>query len=546
MPNTTRWLAMQINDFFRESDRVIDEAIREKDSDRLFAFIKEHVEAFPAPSRYIYEKIFEKETDICSRYTDFTLTALKTGAEASVPVEKHRQDHRRKQEEYPKKLNAYNLQKEAHEKDPLNHPEKPKEPDKIWPFYAEYYNKIIRAELKKKGIDLRGDWKTVIAEQGYLFIQDTKKANAVRSMMFDLAFALEWSVHDLQNILQKILLQSAFNPKNPVEAVYWYCLENKISYTEMRSAYLEYIETEAFRTKYDPGYVPSSAASRDTVQFESQLEQIFEKEKEDLFSYLWVLKYAGVSKTRRTPAAVYWENFRCFPKKVWMGDIPAARHSVSEEELRQLGILRKDEKIGEGASLNSLEEVFAAIMAENPERIRRGSEDDRIDNLIVKGKNRNKEPEVKEKPLPYSEDEYQAVLSLIMEKSRRNYFAVSKAKGEVLLPADTLKKIFGGLDYTGLVVENRKSGRAPLSRTDILATVFIGFFSDLFELYPERNNHRRDRLSLFRRLVNDDLAECGFYKLYPKSPFDMFIVLCFWQEDPLAYFMASWEAARNA
>ncbi len=565
MSNTTQWLTMKVDAFFRETDNEMERIYAEKNPQRLLNFIADYVEQFPTPARYIYEKIFEKHKDLHEHYTDYTLTALKPEAEATKWVEKCRKDHAQKEAEYPQKLETYRIQKEAYEKDPANYPNKPKMPDKIWPFYIEFYNnRIIAKALKEKGITLRTDWKGVIAEQGYLFMQgawkgneigetdgaekgepfvpDTRKANAVRSLMFDLAFALDWDEEVLRNMLRKLLLQADFNPKDPTEAVYWYCLANKISYSRMRSEYLDYIESDDFKEAYALGVPRNSGINRDTVSFETKLKGIIRKEKEELFCYLWVLKYTNICMTRKTPAEIYWENFRCFPKEVWTGTGGDAQETVTDADLRQLELLEPGESVEAGTDLASLEAIIDAIVRLNPEKPRKGSDDGNIDYLFAPSK-QNQEDGEAQKVFLYSEEEYQKILSLILEKSRKNYYADNK---EQLMSPDKLKTVFGNLDYVESKVKNRKSGKAALSRTDVIATKFISFFSDLFELYPDLDKKKRDRWSIFRELVNDDLEACGLYKFYPRSPFELFIILCFWQQDPFAYFMASWEASKRA
>lgn len=556
MADTTQWITMKVDEFFREIDDEMEKIYVEKNPQRLLQFISDYIEQFPTPARYIYEKIFEKDKDLRDNYTDYTLTTLKPGVEGTKSVEKCRKAHQKKEAEYPQKLETYKAEKEAYEKAPENHPRKPKAPDKVWPFYVAFYNdQIIATALKEKGIVIKSDWKKIIAEPGYQFMQgawkgigneeaddlekndafvpNVKKANTVRRMMFDLAFALDWNKDILSNMLKKLLLQADFNPKDPTEAVYWYCLANGISYSEMRSEYLDYIESDKFKEAYAVGFASHSDIRRDTTYFETKLEGILKKDKGELFFYIWFVKYANNSIARKTPSEIYWENFRCFPKKVWTGKLPKAQAVVTKTDINQLKLSESRKFEEDNETFSSLEDIIEAIILLNPEKARKGSEDEHIDYLVAGT----------HKVFLYSEEEYQKILSLILEKSRKNYFADNT---ETLLPPDKLKTVFGNLVYIGGNVENRKSGKTSLSRTDIIATKFISFFSDLFDMYPELNQKKRPKWSLFRKLVNEDLEACGFYQFYPRNPFELFIILCFWQEDPFAYFMASWEASQKA
>ena len=554
MADTTQWITMKVDEFFREIDDEMVKIYLEKNPQRLFQFIIDYIEQFPTPARYIYEKIFEKNEQLHKHYTDYTLTMLKPGAEAVKWVEKCRKAHQQKEEEYPQKLETYKAEKEAYEKAPENHPRKPKAPDIVWPFYVAFYNdQIIATALKEKGIAIKSDWKKIIAEPGYQFMQgawkgigneeaddlekndafvpNVKKANTVRTMMFNLAFALDWNKEILSNMLTKLLLQADVNPKDPMEAVYWYCLVNGISYCEMCSEYLDYIKSDEFKETYAVGFASHSGVRRDTVFFKTKLEEVLKMGKEVLFNYIWDLKYGNIYKDRKTPSEIYWENFRCFPKKVWTGKLSEAQAVVTKTDINQLELSESRKFEEDDETFTSLEDIIEAIILLNPEKARKGSEDEHIDYLVAGT----------HKVFLYSEEEYQKILSLILEKNRKNYFTDNT---ETLLPPDKLKIVFGNLVYSN--VENRKSGKTSLSRTDIIATKFISFFSDLFDMYPELNQKKRPKWSLFRKLVNEDLEACGFYQFYPRNPFELFIILCFWQEDPFAYFMASWEASKKA
>lgn len=135
-----------------------------------------------------------------------------------------------------------------------------------------------------------------------------------------------------------------------------------------------------------------------------------------------------------------------------------------------------------------------------------------------------------------TEEEYAIRFPDVWQKLRRNCY---ESNSDPLMDRETLKLLFSGIDYSKRGIENRKWGVVDMSRTEIIATQFIAHCTRGPAKNTPRSILRRD----FLEEVNEDLISSGLRKLYLRSPFELFIILCFLHEDPFCYFMASWEAA---
>jgi len=196
MGETTRTVILKVERFFQEAEKEIRKVYKSGDPMHYLSFLEYYIKHFPTPADFIYKGLYDKDSELSGRYQDYTLSKLKPGAEASVHVEKCREKH-------TKRVADYYAQKEADDRDPEN-TKRPNKPD--FNFTSYFYNGIIKKKLSKEEMVLP-DWHEKIAKQGYLFQLDSTEAATVRKIMFHLAFALEWDLDTLENILKKCLLR---------------------------------------------------------------------------------------------------------------------------------------------------------------------------------------------------------------------------------------------------------------------------------------------------------------------------------------------------
>lgn len=384
MTDNTRFAKYQLDMFFKSVDDSIEQALSTKDFECHSSFLNYYVRHFPTMGEMVYQHIFNS-TELCKYYADYTLQELLK--DGSAEVEKKRR-------EYPA--------------------------EKSRPFYIYYYHKYILKKVKpmievgmnpelKRFLD---HWQEKLETQGYVFQYNAKESATVRNIAFHLAFALEMDVKTLKDILVKCLLQQAFNPKNHLECIFWYCLDRRISYDCMRREYLDYYRSDTFDEAFR--YAPEKGITDiPTLILESDLQKMMKKRQVDFFRYLWRLKYTEnliVQKKetefgkvpnaralkRKTPGMVYWENLCCF---VDMEDSSTLSDPLTEEEyaVRFLEIWRK---------------------------------------LRSSCHERNQDP---------------------------------------LMDRQTLEELFGNIDYTKRGIENRKWNLVNVSRAEIIATQFLAY-----------------------------------------------------------------------
>ncbi len=383
MSDYTLFIKNQVDEFFKVAEADIEEIIKTTEVAKHNAFMKHYIQAFPTMGDYVYKHIF-RSNGLGKYYADYTLETP-VGDVGDAAVEKSRRSYKGGRGK---------------------------------PFYIHYYHKYILEKTKSmedNGIDpglksFLTHWPEKLEKQGYQFMRSAKESATARNIAFHLAFALEMDIVLLKNILLKCLLQQVFNPKNHKECIFWYCLDNKISYSQMCSDYLDYYNSDAFDEKYRDS-LEKGIANTPTLVLEADIRKMMAQSKESFLRYLWRLKYTEKQVAekqptefgkipgervlkRRTPSDVYWENITYF---------------VDEED---------------------------PSTVENP--------------LLV--------------------EEYEVRFPEIWEQRRRDCYEKNQ---DPLLDTDILKELFFGIDYSKRGIDNRKLNDVDPARTEILATQFI-------------------------------------------------------------------------
>ena len=317
MADNTRYARYQLNQFFQKMDDGIEQALSTRDFEFHNTFLNYYVQHFPTMGELFYQHIFNS-TQLRMHYADYTL---------QEPLGDGLEEVERKRREYPV--------------------------EKSRPFYVYWYHKYILKKVKpmmEAGINpelkrFLNNWQKKLEVQGYVFQHNAKESATVRNIAFHLAYALEADVMVLREILVKCLMQQVFNPKNHLECIFWYCLEHKIPYDQMRVDYLDYYRSDAFDEAYRNA-LEKGVVDTPTQILESDLKTVIKMSKEEFFRYLWRLKYtenliAKEEKTefgrtpdaralkRRTPSMIYWENLCCFAD---MEDSSTLSNPLTEEE----------------------------------------------------------------------------------------------------------------------------------------------------------------------------------------------------------------------
>ncbi|MBP3684095.1 MAG: hypothetical protein J6J12_03925 [Oscillospiraceae bacterium] len=537
-----------------EVDQKIEAAMEDTDPKALADFLKNYIDHYPTLGQALYQFLYRQNSELNNTYTDYTLTKRKDGKKSQIGS--YRLFYK---EKILAELDA--LQQEA---DGSADPE------------LEFCLRNWEEYRKKKGCQLGND------------------AHRVRNLLFCLAFALKMDTMTVSQILQKNLLMQSFNPKNPREAIYYYCLEKKISYQKMREEYLKVYNSEAFDAAMSKEYVNKS-----TSELDEELYQLTQLENGDFLAYLrhlkWLEKNAAKRNLQRTTLMnIFRDHFWNFPHKLYTAPEPITSEYLTKEELWGDLWPMIHTEVGDPAQYTEFTQIYQVICLEKEAREKERQEKKRLKReqqkkaqwekeLQEKGplteeelakehqkraaeekqkaekkaksqakrEEKRNDPEAQEKKEnEISEETYfRRILTSILNKSRINYYRA--ANQQELLPPDTLAQIFSGLDFTESIIISRTAGATPPERNELIAALFISYLNDdlsnpktyFKETWKEKNPRKRT-LEHLAQMVTSDLAEWGMMGFYERNPFELFLALCFRYEDPFAYFMASWESAR--
>ena len=477
MYSPTEIIQGRVAAYFDCVDRKIEHVLDFGSSSELSGFLQTYIREYPTLGDYIYEALFSRTPSLNGTYTDHTLSRLRSGEETGFSPRER----------------------------------------------AKYYNdKIIKPLLAKKQLTVRdcpvpamekfrSHWRGHLQEKGCSFIGRADGIANVRNTVFHLAFALDLEPESVSKVLTKCLLMQDFNPKDPVEVIYYWCLKYQIPYPQMLREYLDYYNSQAIDTDFR-GSGAAPIPEGNTFYIMENLESISRMEKPALMEYLWRLKISSPSRqSRKTPRQIYRECFDLFPEFLYTA--PGQNAPKLSSLLSALDYLVASEEFTRQKALKDGNELPADTRKKN-----------------FRG----------EKVL--SEKERRPLLVKILEINRRNYY---RANTLPLLPGEILQFLFEGIAYSEAIVRKRIYGEIPLTRKELLATMFLYYLADTVNQESEIGSKAKS-LDLFEEEASDNLFQCGMHTFYLRNPFDLFLALCFLQDDPLAYFMASWEAARLA
>lgn len=476
MSSPTGLIQLEVSKFFDSVDRQIENVMDAESSSRMSAFLQQYIRDYPTLGDYIYEEIFSRSPQLTAKYTDHTLSRLRSGEGPGMSPEA-------REEYYNEKI--------------------------IKPLLAErnISVKVCAApELKK----FRTSWRSHLKEKGYSFVGRSDGIASVRNTVFHLAFALNLDTDTVSRILTKCLLMQDFNPKDPVEAIYYWCLKHKVPYLQMQKEYMHYYSsTEINEDHAAKGLSPLPEGN--TFYLTETLASIPKMQRPAFLEYLWRLKIsADAGLHRKSPRQIYRECFSGFPEFVF------TTPKAPRPEYASLQAMLDDLVAREEEAIRIARETGKPVPADSRKKDLTG-----------------------EKRL--SEEERREFLLKILEENRRNYYL---ANTRPLLPQVALKSLFQGIVYTEATVRKRIYGETGLSRNELLATMFLYYLADTVNDPPGKGS-KAGNLDLFEEEASDWLFRCGMHSFYLRNPFELFLALCFLQDDPLAYFMASWEAARR-
>ena len=316
----------------------------------------------------------------------------------------------------------------------------------------------------------------------------TRKAVS-RETVIMLGFGLELSLDEINEFLNKGLLECSLSPKNPAEMICWYCVRNHLGYYRFRELLSEYES------------LPGTADHDRDISTVGTM--ILRTETEDIRDVKSLMKY--LNELRRIDGR--------------------SRQSV---EARRIFDRLYDEARSCIADLKN--EAEGDLAEVETERLRdRLSRDDRFydeqkEDMIRRHAGRRK-VWTREDITPVN---FEGEL----------YSAVPKDRSGNMLPMklSALNEQFRGKRLNRQHIQEILDGTGQISRYD-LATMSFFVLSQRKELEDDSVGRYR----AFMEQTNAILDRCGMGGLYKANPYDAFLMLCMLTDYPLGTYADVWE-----
>ena len=312
-----------------------------------------------------------------------------------------------------------------------------------------------------------------------------------REAVIMLGFGLDMSLEDINDFLTKGLKESILSPKNPAEAICWYCVKYRKGFFRFRDLLAEYEKL--------PGTTDSkrNISTTGTLVLRTEVEEI--RDDKTLLRYLNQLRRID-GKTRQSVEAR-----RQFDQ-------------LYDEASRYIAELKNEEENDQkGIELGRLKDKLA-----RDDRYYDTEKQEQIRNFSNQKKHWTKEDITP----AYFENEL--------------FSAIPKDRNGNLLPikGSALNEQFSGKRLNRQHLQEILDGTGIINRYD-LATMSFFVMSQRKEL--EENSF--ERYQAFVEQTNQILDRCGMGDLYDANPYDAFLKICMLSDYPLGTYADVWGMA---
>ncbi len=310
-----------------------------------------------------------------------------------------------------------------------------------------------------------------------------------RETVIMLGFGLGMKLEDVNEFMTKALQENSLNPKDPVEAICWYCLRNHLGYYHFRRLLSAYEE------------LPGSAEAEKEIVLTStrilrtEMDEI--RDEKSLLRYLNQLRRID-GKSRQSVEA----------RAIFMRMYEEARTLISEFN-------------------NSIEEDRAEVMTDR--LMDRLSRDDRL-------YDEQKQDQIRR----FSEKRKQWTKEDIQPGNFEEilFASVPRDRNGNLMPMkqSTLNELFRGKRLNRQHIQEIIDGTGTISRYDLATISFL-----VLSQRPELEENSARRYQAFIDYTNEMLDRCGMGQLYVANPYEAFLMICMLTEYPLGTYVDVWE-----
>lgn len=302
-----------------------------------------------------------------------------------------------------------------------------------------------------------------------------------RSVVLILGFGLNMDVDDVNMFLTKGIQEYALNPKNPQEAICWFCYINHLKFSDYKSLCEKYEQVPPAKT------MNADISGEYTVNIRNTLYAVHDEKS--LMRYL-----AGLKKRDNT------SRFSYTARKVFDELYFEARTIIAE-------IYDKTE-----------EEKFEKRLAEysrklwNSEKLYDYQKRERIEQM----KNTRK---------PVTADD---ITEADLEKIICSAIPLDKHGNLTPAKASSLNKQFSGKRFSRQHIGKVLLGEIEIDRFDLITLNFF-IFANRLDKFPKA----KSRYSEFLDSTNKVLSKCSMGELYVQNPYECFVLMCLLSDEPL-------------
>lgn len=348
------------------------------------------------------------------------------------------------------------------------------------------YIEIIRDEFQDRGTP--PSFTPTTARIRNLAKNWLEQQTVSRNVVLLLGFGLGMSAEDVNEFLVKALKEPKLNAKDPFEVVCWYCYKNGYNFYKYEALWDTYLAHS------EDGFIESINLDS-TMNLSEQMLRI--SNDEDLMAYLSFLPLKKGSKRQSEAARAAFD--RLYTRSL---QIVSDIRRETETDMLKKKAARLQEALNRNDRLYDFEKAkrmlghLAAIQA------------------------------LPEEDVGASEIEH--VL----------FAAVPKDSNGNLVPmkASSLNHLFSGKRLNRQHIAEILSGKAPITRYDLITLNFFVFSQD-FD--PDISSIKR--YSAFIDETNKILSDSQMGQLYVVNPYESFLLMCMLSDDPLGTFADVWE-----
>ena len=332
------------------------------------------------------------------------------------------------------------------------------------------------------------------------FVETTAKLSALsknwltqqtvkRNVVFLLGFGLNMGPDDVNSFLTKALREQQINPKDPFEAICWYCYKNRYGFSKFKELWERYKAAPA---------VPSDINSL-MNEYTAVVQNTMYSVNNDISLISYVCELKAEQNASRSGVTAKEEFTRLYDRA---RELIAGIYNDEEEERRFEEVAEYRRKLISGGRLYDHE--ISERVAKFRESIRTFTKND------------------------ISEGDIEHIICSAIPTDRHGNLTPGKASA--------LNEHFAGKRLSRQRIAEIRAGKSDVNRFDLITLNFFIFSQTL-----DRYRNEKQRYAEFVRSTNEILEKCLMGTLYIPNPYECFILMCILSEDPLGTYADVWE-----